>query len=74
MIPYIFVREGFFYPIEYANDESAKVGALQNPGTKIVFNPLTNVTVWNDGDPGNKATLAVLKGHNNAFTLNRKDG
>jgi len=46
MKPYLFFREGHFYPIEYEDDVKAVRGALENPGTLRVVDPVTMHTVW----------------------------
>lgn len=46
MKPYIFFREGMFYPVELRDDDDARANAECNPGTLKVENLLTNEIVW----------------------------
>lgn len=60
MILYVFVRAETFYNVPYADDDWARVGALFNPGTRVVVNLVTKAVVWNSGDPDNKKVIAAL--------------
>ena len=44
--PYVFFREGTFYPIGLRNDADAIENALWNPGTIRVENMITGEVVW----------------------------
>lgn len=45
---YVFKREGFFYPLELPDDDTARRNAEINPGTTEVIrmHPLPEETVW----------------------------
>ena len=45
-VTYLFVRAEGFYPLELADDESARRNADLNPGTLRVENALTREVVW----------------------------
>lgn len=44
--PYVFFREGMFYPIGLRDDADAVQNALWNPGTLRVENMITGEVVW----------------------------
>lgn len=44
--PYVFFREGMFYPIGLRDDADAVQNALWNPGTIRVENMITGEVVW----------------------------